>query len=95
VLTFLGEAGSRLLDRRIWLGKIFELPTDPYGRGSEYLWRSSHREHDWCCIESEKLSLIAAATDLALPNRFSLRCEKQHSDEQASSHYCSASKKTF
>jgi hypothetical protein len=90
VLTFLSEAGSCLLDRTIWLGKIFELPTDSYGRGREYLWGSSHREHDWSCIESEKLSLIAAATHLALPNRFSLRSDKHHSDQQTSTHYYSS-----
>jgi hypothetical protein len=90
VLTLLGEAGSCLLDRTIWLGKIFELPADPYGTRGEYFWRSSHREHDGSCIESEKLSLITAATHLALPNRFSLRTEKQHSDQQSSTHYYSS-----
>jgi hypothetical protein len=90
VLALLREAGACLLNRTIWLGKVFEFPADPYGPWSEYLWCSRRREHDGSCVESEKLSFIAADTHLALSNRFSLRCEKQHSDHQTPTHYYSS-----
>jgi hypothetical protein len=95
VLALLREARSCLLDRAIWLGKIFELSADPYVRGSKHLWRSGHGEHDGSCIESEKLSLIAVTTHLTLANRFSLRGKKQHSNKQTPTHYYSSSKMTF